>query len=247
MPRRLLIAVLRATVWSVLAGALLTLALWLTTSRRAEAGLSDRDVARAVLRAGLRAPAWSWNWAWRISSWISAPRRRPEGPDEEALTLWLPHRRSARYPTVMSRGRERMIAGTAVVSLLAAAATLSPDAPQAAESAAQGGGAVAGCRGDPAPARGRGGAAPLPGDGARSPSPSPPTSRRSARTASRDSRSRFPAVVGTVGDDGQPRSIPITLRTRGHARLIQNCGFVPLRLEFPGRPRRGRRSRARAR
>ena len=43
----------------------------------------------------------------------------------------------------------------------------------------------------------------------------------------------FSAVVGTVGDDGQPRSIPITLRTRGHARLIQNCGFVPLRLEFP--------------
>jgi hypothetical protein len=43
---------------------------------------------------------------------------------------------------------------------------------------------------------------------------------------------RFPAVIGTLGDDGQPRSIPINLRTRGHARLIQICGFVPLRLEF---------------
>jgi hypothetical protein len=49
----------------------------------------------------------------------------------------------------------------------------------------------------------------------------------------------FPAVVETTGDDGQPRSIPITLRTRGHARLIRNCGFVPLRLEFPREEAKG--------
>jgi hypothetical protein len=44
---------------------------------------------------------------------------------------------------------------------------------------------------------------------------------------------RFPAVLSVVGDDGRARSIPVTLRTRGHARLVQNCGFVPLRVQFP--------------
>ena len=44
---------------------------------------------------------------------------------------------------------------------------------------------------------------------------------------------RFPAVLSVVGLDGQPRSIPVQLRTRGHSRLVQNCGFVPLRVEFP--------------
>ena len=48
-----------------------------------------------------------------------------------------------------------------------------------------------------------------------------------------DSETRFPATVAVLGEDGQTRSIPVQLRTRGHARLVQNCGFVPLRLEFP--------------
>jgi hypothetical protein len=50
---------------------------------------------------------------------------------------------------------------------------------------------------------------------------------------------RFPAMIATVGDDGQPRSIPISLSTRGHARLIRNCGFVPLRLELPREDMKG--------
>ena len=62
-----------------------------------------------------------------------------------------------------------------------------------------------------------------------------------------DSEKRFPAVVAVLGDDGQTRSIPVQLRTRGHARLVQNCGFVPLRLEFPpdgtkGTPFEGQRA-----
>jgi hypothetical protein len=48
-----------------------------------------------------------------------------------------------------------------------------------------------------------------------------------------DSIRRFPAVLSVVGDDGQARSIAVNLRTRGHSRLVQNCDFVPLRVEFP--------------
>jgi hypothetical protein len=48
-----------------------------------------------------------------------------------------------------------------------------------------------------------------------------------------DSAVRFPASMAVSDDDGQTRSIPVRLRTRGHARLVQNCGFVPLRVEFP--------------
>ena len=45
---------------------------------------------------------------------------------------------------------------------------------------------------------------------------------------------RFPAVLRIAGDDGQGRSIPVKLRTRGHFRLMsRNCSFVPLRVEFP--------------
>ena len=45
---------------------------------------------------------------------------------------------------------------------------------------------------------------------------------------------RFPAVLRIVGGDGQGRSIPVKLRTRGHFRLMaRNCSFVPLRVEFP--------------
>lgn len=44
---------------------------------------------------------------------------------------------------------------------------------------------------------------------------------------------RFPAVLSVVGDDGETRAIPVNLRTRGHSRLIHNCGFVPIRVEFP--------------
>jgi hypothetical protein len=47
------------------------------------------------------------------------------------------------------------------------------------------------------------------------------------------STQRFPATVEVLGEDGQRRAIPVRLSTRGHARLIQNCGFVPLRVEFP--------------
>ena len=48
-----------------------------------------------------------------------------------------------------------------------------------------------------------------------------------------DSTRRFPAVLNVAGDDGQARSIPVTLRTRGHSRLVHNCDFVPIRVEFP--------------
>jgi hypothetical protein len=44
---------------------------------------------------------------------------------------------------------------------------------------------------------------------------------------------RFPGTLSVVGDDGQARSIPVTLRTRGHSRLVRNCDFVPIRVEFP--------------
>jgi hypothetical protein len=48
------------------------------------------------------------------------------------------------------------------------------------------------------------------------------------------SRRRFPAVLRIIGDDGEDRSIPVHLRTRGHFRLMsRNCSFVPLRVEFP--------------
>jgi hypothetical protein len=48
-----------------------------------------------------------------------------------------------------------------------------------------------------------------------------------------DSTTRFPAVLSIAGDDGHARSIPVTLRTRGHSRLTHNCDFVPIRVEFP--------------
>jgi hypothetical protein len=48
-----------------------------------------------------------------------------------------------------------------------------------------------------------------------------------------DSTRRFPGVLNIVGDDGQARSIPVTVRTRGHSRLVHNCDFVPIRVEFP--------------
>jgi len=45
---------------------------------------------------------------------------------------------------------------------------------------------------------------------------------------------RFPAVLRIADGDGQGRSIPVKLRTRGHFRLMaRNCSFVPLRVEFP--------------
>jgi len=45
---------------------------------------------------------------------------------------------------------------------------------------------------------------------------------------------RFPAVMRIDGGDGEGRSIPVRLRTRGHFRLMsRNCSFVPLRVEFP--------------
>jgi hypothetical protein len=67
--------------------------------------------------------------------------------------------------------------------------------------------------------------------------PLPFTLAADFKAVSRDrnpaSTRRFPAVLNIVGDDGQARSIPVTLRTRGHSRLVHNCDFVPIRVEFP--------------
>ena len=61
----------------------------------------------------------------------------------------------------------------------------------------------------------------------------------------RTRRQKFPGVLTVVAADGQPRSIPVTLRTRGKFRLNpRSCAFVPLHVEFPkeglkGTPFRG--------
>lgn len=47
-----------------------------------------------------------------------------------------------------------------------------------------------------------------------------------------NSTKRFPAVLSVAGEDGEQRSIPVNLRSRGHSRLVYNCGFVPIRVEF---------------
>lgn len=53
-------------------------------------------------------------------------------------------------------------------------------------------------------------------------------------------RRRFPGVLTVMAADGQPRSIPVTLRTRGKFRLNpRNCTFVPLRVEFPKEEMKG--------
>lgn len=44
---------------------------------------------------------------------------------------------------------------------------------------------------------------------------------------------RFPATLALAGDDGQERVLNVDLRSRGHSRLVYNCGFVPIRVEFP--------------
>ena len=49
----------------------------------------------------------------------------------------------------------------------------------------------------------------------------------------------LPGMLSVAGDDGQARSIPVTLRTRGHSRLTHNCDFVPIRVEFPQGRRQG--------
>jgi hypothetical protein len=48
-----------------------------------------------------------------------------------------------------------------------------------------------------------------------------------------DSVKRFPATLKVAGDDGQERVLNVDLRSRGHSRLVYNCGFVPIRVEFP--------------
>jgi len=48
-----------------------------------------------------------------------------------------------------------------------------------------------------------------------------------------DSVKRFPAKLSVAGDDGQERVLDVNLRSRGHSRLVYNCGFVPIRVEFP--------------
>jgi hypothetical protein len=48
-----------------------------------------------------------------------------------------------------------------------------------------------------------------------------------------DSDKRFPGVVQLQADGGQTASLPVTLSTRGHARLnARTCEVVPLRLDF---------------
>ncbi|HET7746576.1 MAG TPA: hypothetical protein VFM29_04690 [Vicinamibacteria bacterium] len=47
-------------------------------------------------------------------------------------------------------------------------------------------------------------------------------------------KQRFAATLTVKGGDGAPRSIPVTLTTRGKFRLMaRNCDFVPLRVELP--------------
>lgn len=138
----------------------------------------------------------------------------------------------------MSLGHARTIVAAAVVSLVVAAAPLSPDAPK---------------KESPPPRT----VQPWPDaeemqrrrEDAQSrrlfqeTSPLPFTLTADFKAVGKDrkpeSTRRFPAVIGIAGDDGQPRSIPINLSTRGHARLIQNCGFVPLRLELPREDMKG--------
>jgi hypothetical protein len=47
------------------------------------------------------------------------------------------------------------------------------------------------------------------------------------------STKRFPALLEVKASDGTLRSIPVSLRTRGHTRLQHHCDFVPIRIEFP--------------
>ena len=54
------------------------------------------------------------------------------------------------------------------------------------------------------------------------------------RDRDRARRHRFPGVLTVMAADDQPRSIAVTLRTRGKFRLnVRNCAFVPLRVELP--------------
>lgn len=50
---------------------------------------------------------------------------------------------------------------------------------------------------------------------------------------------RFPAVLKVAGEVGVEREIPVNLRSRGHSRLVFNCGFVPIRVEFPKQETKG--------
>ena len=57
------------------------------------------------------------------------------------------------------------------------------------------------------------------------------------RTVQRDrnptSTKMFPATITFPGADGQPASMPLQIRTRGHSRRKPTlCDFAPLRLEF---------------
>lgn len=58
------------------------------------------------------------------------------------------------------------------------------------------------------------------------------------RALSRDrdtlSTKRFAGTVIVADSSGAERRIPVRLRTRGHFRLMaRNCGFVPIRIDFP--------------
>lgn len=48
----------------------------------------------------------------------------------------------------------------------------------------------------------------------------------------------FPATLEFTGDDGKPKTIPLQIRMRGHARR-QICSFPPLRLELPKEQTKG--------
>lgn len=50
----------------------------------------------------------------------------------------------------------------------------------------------------------------------------------------------FPATLTVAGADGAPVSVPVQIRTRGHARrMLQTCSFAPIRLEFAPEAARG--------
>jgi hypothetical protein len=49
-----------------------------------------------------------------------------------------------------------------------------------------------------------------------------------------ESTKRYPGVLQVTGLDGKPRSLAVKLSARGHfRRMARNCGWVPLRVEFP--------------
>lgn len=59
------------------------------------------------------------------------------------------------------------------------------------------------------------------------------------RDRDKDSTRSFPGLLTVAADDGSPRAIPVKLSTRGKSRLVHNCGFVPIRVDFPDKGTKG--------